>query len=136
MKILITESMDRGIDGYYSFPVVHGNVKLNDIPRNACESIVVDQCIDRIKEPEVINSLCRRLRKEGVVVITGTDILVLAQNLINKKTTIEEFSNYAQQTKSFWSVENLINTLKGYRMEIISATLQGVRYEIRARRSK
>ena len=85
MKILITESMDRGIDGYYSFPVVHGNVKLNDIPRNACESIVVDQCIDRIKEPEVINSLCRRLRKEGVVVITGTDILVLAQNLINKK---------------------------------------------------
>lgn len=136
MKILITESMDKGIDGYYSFPVVHGNVKLNDIPRNACESIVVDRCIDKIKEPEVINYLCGRLRKEGVVVITGTDILVLAQDLINKKTTIQEFSDYAQQTKSFWSVENLINTLRGYKMEIISATLQGVGYEIRAKRSK
>ena len=91
MKILITESIDRSIDCYYSFPVVHGNIKLNDIPINACESIVVDQCIDKIKEPEIINSLCSRLRKEGVVVITGTDIFVLAQNLINKKTTIKEF---------------------------------------------
>ena len=100
MRIFITEAMDKGIDGYYTLPVIHGGVKMTDIPRNACESIVVDQCIDRIKEPEMINTLCGKLRKQGLVVITGVDIFVLAQSLVDKKISIEDFLKYTHKANS------------------------------------
>ena len=136
MKILITESIDKNIDGYYVLPVIHGSLKINEIPRNACESIFVDQCVDKMKELETIKSLCGKLRKQGIIVITGVDILVLAQSLVNKQISIDDFSKYTNEAISLWSAENVIDKLRQYNMEIVSATLQGTKYEITAQRPK
>lgn len=136
MKILITENLEKTIDGYRTLTAVHGSVKLNDVPRNACESIVIDNCMDNLKEDQILEQLSNKLRKEGVITIVGTDIYVLSQNLLNKNISIDEFCNYTSNTKRMWSMEKIISIMKNLNMTIVTATLQGVRYEVRAQRNK
>ena len=136
MKILITENLEKTIDGYLTLTAVHGSVKLNDVPRNACESIVIDNCMDNLKEDQILEQLSSKLRKEGVITIVGTDIYVLSQNLLNKNISIDEFCNYTSNTKRMWSMEKIISIMKNLNMTIVTATLQGVRYEVRAQRNK
>lgn len=136
MKILITENLEKTIDGYRTLTAVHGSVKLNDVPRNACESIVIDNCMDNLKEDQILEQLSNKLRKEGVITIVGTDIYVLSQNLLNKNISIDEFCNYTSNTKRLWSMEKIISIMKNLNMTIVTATLQGVRYEVRAQRNK
>lgn len=136
MKILITENLEKTIDGYRTLTAVHGSVKLNDVPRNACESIVIDNCMDSLKEDQILEQLSSKLRKEGIITIVGTDIYVLSQNLLNKNISIDDFCNYTSNTKRMWSMEKIISIMKNLNMTIVTATLQGVRYEVRAQRNK
>jgi hypothetical protein len=136
MKILITENLSSTIEGYNVLPVVQGNLKIVDIPRNACESIIIDNCMDHLKQEDILESLAGKLRKEGVINVIGTDIYVLSQKLINKDISIDEFCSYASNTKKMWSMEKIISVLKNFNMTIVTATLQGLRYDIRAQRNK
>ena len=136
MKIIITETPSKTIDGYMILPVVHGAVKLDNVPRNACEGIVVDNCLDNIKDKTIISKLNDKIRKGGNLNIYGKDINILCQELLNKNITAEDFESYTVSKKTLWSTDRLCNELKNLGLKITNSQIKGYTYEVRASRSK
>lgn len=136
MKIIITETPSKTIDGYMILPVVHGAVKLDNVPRNACEEIVVDNCLDNIKDKTIISKLNDKIRKGGNLNIYGKDINILCQELLNKNITAEDFESYTVSKKTLWSTDRLCNELKNLGLKITNSQIKGYTYEVRASRSK
>ncbi len=136
MKIIITETPSKAIDGYMILPVVHGTIKLDSVPRNACEEIVVDNCLDNVKDKTIISKLNDRIRKGGNLNIHGKDINILCQELLNKNITAEDFESYTLNKKTLWSTDRLCNEIKNIGLKITHSQIKGYSYEVRASRSK
>lgn len=136
MKILITEKLDKTIDGFRVLPIVQSCVQLVNIPRNACEYLVLDECIDQIKDKDILKEIATKIRKDGVISVTGKDINLLCQALTTRKINEEQFSEYATKQKQLWSLDRIINELKSTGLTIISSSIQGLNYEVSATRQK
>lgn len=136
MKILITETPSKSIDGYMILPVVHGSLKLDSVPRNGCEEIVIDSCLDSVKEKTAISKLSDKMRKGGNISIYGKDINILCKELINKNISQEDFEDYVTSKKTLWSTDRLCDALRGLGLKIIHSQIKGYNYEIKASRSK
>ena len=136
MKIIITETPSKAIDGYMILPVVHGALKLDNVPRNACEEIIVDHCLDSVKDKTIISKLNDKMRKGGSMTIYGKDINILCQELLNKNIKQEDFEDYTVNKKTLWSTDRLCNEFKNLGLTITNSQIKGCTYEVRASRSK
>jgi hypothetical protein len=136
MKILITEKLDKTIDGFKVLPIVQSCVQLINIPRNACEYFVIDECIDQIKDKDILKEIYTKIRKDGVISVIGKDINLLCQALTTRTINEEQFSEYATNQKQLWSLDRIINELKLCGLTIINSSIQGLNYEVSATRQK
>lgn len=136
MKILVTEKVNKTIDGFKLLPIIQNCIQLQGVPTNGCEYFVLDECIDQIKDNNIIQQIVSKIRKDGVLSINGKDINLLCQALTTRKINEEQFSEYATNQKQLWSLDRIINELKLCGLTIINSNIQGINYEVSAIRQK
>ena len=136
MKVFITDDLNLGIDGFNTIPVVQGGVMLGNIPRNGCEFILVKNCLDKIKD-DILEELAGKMRKEGELSISGTDINSINRKFYTKEIDKKEFIEYILDKYNLYSIDEITERLQKCGLTIVSALLKGSTYDIKAiRRSK
>lgn len=135
MKILITENFDKTIDGYTTVPIIQSSLSTIGIPQNSCDHILIEHGLNAIKDIDILSELCGKIRKKGIMTIVGTEIYCMCQNLLNKRMSNIDFSNYVTAQKQLWSMERVMDEFKKHGMIIVSCQLKGISYEVSARRS-
>lgn len=134
-NIYITNNMEATLDGYDTIPLLYGNLDLKQIPANSCSNILVEEALDSTNDPQAtLFDIISKLRKNGNLFIQGIDFDSMCRQYLNKNIETKEINNYIatkNSTCSFGDVKRMINQSN---IKIISASINGVRFDIRATR--
>jgi len=134
MKVTITSDMSRKIDGYIMMPVIQSSVRIVDIPTNACEHIDIFNCLDEIKSETFLQDISNKLRKNGILSLVGVDSLAMCDSVVNEKVDKKDFVDYVKNKHYLWDIEEISSKLKIAGLQIISAKMNGMLYELKATR--
>ena len=111
MKIHIHDEKEVCIDGCMS--VTYNTLeKLNQVIDNSCEYILANNLFDHLSIENfnpVLDLLLTKMRLNGVLVVSGIDIKLLAKDIINDIASTEDISNIVYNLKS---VNTLLNVLE------------------------
>ena len=135
MKIFITDNINLGIDGFETLPVVQGSIMLGKIPRNGCEFILIKNCLDKIKD-DVLQEIVSKMRKDGELSISGHDIKSINRQFYTRQIDKKQFMDLVLDKKNLYSSDEIVNKLKELKLTIVSSTLEGTDYDIKAIRAR
>lgn len=136
MNIHISENMESKIDGYTLIPVVQNSIKLNDIPRNSCNNIIVDNVLDSLEQSDrYLQEIASKLSKGGNLMIQGVDIDSACRDYLCKNISISDFKIVLKNKRDYHSVSSVREKLEQTGdVKILSANISKGRYDIRATR--
>lgn len=107
--------------------------------------VFLDGCLDYVKRADLTNfiMLCvSKLRKNGVIHLIGTDLLVLNRMLFNGQISEEDFNKAAFGVGNHpWSFKNglsnlntIVEILQNLQLKITNLSYNGAEYNVSARR--
>ena len=134
MKLQIIEDESQKIDGFETI-LASPNLDLGNIPDNSCEVIIAKGALDKMSNPlDCLNLVCSKLRSNGSVVISGTELRCFFKNVINGITDESSASAVIGNSLSLSTVGSVKNALRSLGLFIKSSTINGAFYEITAER--
>lgn len=140
MKIHLVKSSESAIKGYT--PIIYSqSLKLNNLETlsdNQGEFILASDIIDEFPAqeiPNVIQSLIKKLRLNGTLVVGGTDIRVFCKSLINSTLTESDASAMIQAKQSMLNMQNVLNIIQQLGLKLQASRIIGTHYEITAVRN-
>jgi len=140
MKIHLVKSQDSVIKGYT--PILYStSVKLNNLESlsdNQGEFILASDLLDDFplqEIPNVIQSLLKKLRLNGTIVIGGTDIRIFCKNLVNSNLNEADASKMIQVKQSMSNIQEVIKLMQQFGLKIQASRIIGTHYEITAVRN-
>ena len=135
MNIYITKNMESTLDGYDTVPLLYGNLNLEHVPQNSCANILVEDALDSTNDPQAaLANIISKLRKAGNLSIQGTDFDTMCRQYLNKNIAPQDINNYVTEKNSVCSFGDIQRTISQHNIKIISAGLNGVKFDIRATR--
>lgn len=140
MKVHLVKNEESLIKGYK--PVYYSSsLKLNNLSTlsdNECEFILATDVFDEFKNQEivsVVDSLIKKLRINGTLVIGGTDIRIFCKSVINGLLNEAQGSEIISSKQSMTNLQDSIDLLKNFGLKIQSSKIVGTHYEITAVRN-
>ena len=140
MKIHLVKSQDSVIKGYT--PILYStSVELNNLESlsdNQGEFILASDLLDDFplqEIPNVIQSLLKKLRLNGTIVIGGTDIRIFCKNLVNSNLNEADASKMIQVKQSMSNIQEVIKLMQQFGLKIQASRIIGTHYEITAVRN-
>jgi len=135
MNIYITNNMESVLDGYDTIPLLYGNLNLTHIPQNSCYNILVEDALDSTNDPQgTLVNIVSKLRKNGNLSIQGTDFDSMCRQYLNKNIQPKELNEYIANKNSVCSFGDIQKTITQCNIKIVSAGLNGLKFDIRATR--
>jgi predicted SAM-dependent methyltransferase len=140
MKVHLTKTKESAIKGYTEILYSQAS-KLNNLATlsdNECEFILAGDVLDDFSRQEifdVIQSLAKKLRMNGTLVVGGTDIRVFCKNVINSTLSENDASEIIKSKQSMTNLQETLDLLKGIGLKIQSSRIIGTHYEITAVRN-
>ncbi len=135
MNIYITKNMESTLDGYDTIPLLYGNLNLEHIPQHSCANILVEDALDSTNDPQAtLINIISKLRKAGNLSIQGTDFDTMCRQYLNKNIASQDINTYVAEKNSICSFGDIQRTISQNNIKIISAGLNGVKFDIRATR--
>ena len=136
MKLQIIANESQKIEGFETvWSKKDAELSLDDIPDNSCELILakntVDENVDRIK---CLKSIASKVRMEGTVSVSGTDVLCLCKATICSTINTETCSSIMSNLNSIGTISDVKDGLRSMGFTIVSSSIHGVNYEITAKR--
>tara|TARA_R110000744_G_scaffold157499_3_gene273329 strand:- start:1287 stop:1793 length:507 start_codon:yes stop_codon:yes gene_type:complete len=125
-------------DGYQVIEVMNGNFNIDQFSENECVEILAPNILNLVdyqKLNGVIISLLSKLRTGGVMMVGGTDTDMVARAIINKTLDVEALNSHIYNSSAITNLTTTREFLSSIGLEILSASYNGLNYEIRARRS-
>jgi hypothetical protein len=138
MKIHITENVDQIIDGYVMMPIVYGKIDMSNIPNNSATEIVADEAIDSIPVEEIqslFGEIKSKLRLNGRLMVSGTELQVVCQDVLRGKLTTKDFNNVIFNNRGIYTVNEIAEYINSIDLKIETMLIKGNKYEIRATRT-
>ena len=136
MKIHITENVEKSIVGFSMIPVIYGKVELDIVPDNGALEIFVEN-LDQINYDHVeefLINIRNKTRKNGTVIISGTELSLLSRNVAFNKITSKDFNSLITNKKGLHKVHDIVNLLKLNGLMIQDVMIKGNIYGIKASR--
>ena len=138
MKLHVVRPEQEAI-GNYTRAIAHNNeINLSQVSDNECEVIMANDVIDSFtleKIPQLIQTLAKKMRMNGTLVIGGTDVRLLCKLVVNDQLEEAEASNIIGLIKSATSPLQIKSLLQQVGLQVISSQITGVHYELTAKRS-
>ena len=136
MKIHITENVEKSIVGFSMIPVIYGKVELDIVPDNGAVEIFVEN-LDQINYDNVeefLVNIRNKTRKNGTVIISGTELSLLSRNVAFNKITSKDFNSLITNKRGIHKVHDIVNLLKLNGLMIQDVMIKGNTYGIKASR--
>lgn len=140
MKIHLIKSQESLIKGYT--PVLYSNLlrlnNLTNISDNQCDFILASDLLDEfsIQEiPEIVQSLIKKLRINGTLVVGGTDLRVFCKNVVNSQLNELQAAEMIKSKQSMTSLQETLNLVQNLGLKIQSSQIVGNHYEVTAVRN-
>ena len=138
MKVHITENVEQAIENFNMIPVIYGKVDLTNVPDNSATDIYIEN-LDQIQHDfieEFFTKLRSKVRKNGRILISGTELSILARNVLSNNLSSQEFNNIILSGKrGLHKVNDISNLLKKVGMLIEEVSISGNSYAIKSSRS-
>lgn len=132
MKIHIHDENENCIDGCLS--VTYNELdKLNEIIDNSCEYILANKLFDNLHINNfnpILDLLIRKMRLNGILVISGLDIKLLSKDITNDIINLEDISNIVYSIKSVGTILNMLEAIEKRKLKVITSKIVGNNYEI------
>lgn len=125
-------------DGYQVLEIVNGKINIDQFSDNECVEIDATISLDFISYPDLNSfmlSLTSKVRKGGTVKLGGVDTYSLSRAITNDSISIEDINKLLYSRKSLTDINTTKEFIISLGFEIVSAHLNGINYEIKARRS-
>lgn len=138
MKIYITND-DKSIENFKTIQLKNFNEELKEVVNNSCEVIYADKVIDFIQGddiPKFTGLLLSKLRMNGRVVFTGYELGIVSRGVINETVDSNTYSKIITRLNSMSFLKNILSMLTDYGLQIDTAVIRGLEYEIAAIRNK
>ena len=139
MKIHIVREGQESIENYNKVTVSNNSVDLSDISDNECAFILAGDTLDNFSQeniPNFIQSLTKKVRMGGSLVVGGTDIRLFSKSVINGLIPENEASSIIGLVQSMTMIANTIDIIKSLEMQVESTQINGYHYEIKAKRGQ
>lgn len=136
MNVYITNK-DNEIHGFKTIKVTENQFNFDDVPKNSCENIIIEDAIEFFDNPIDFCGHCfSLLRKGGTIKIFGIDLRTACLNYVNGQIDTKNFNKLIIQNKrGALCVNDCILVIKQLGMDIDKCDLdQNAMYEIIAKR--
>ena len=138
MKIQFIKDNSEIIEGFTSILYNdHQLPNLDHIPNNSCEYILASHTLDDFfieQHDDIIQQIISKLRANGSLVISGVDINVYAQKILNQSLSLIEASQLLSDKKSMSDIKTISQKLNAHGLKISTAKIMNSIYEIRCER--
>lgn len=136
MKIYITKD-GKGIENFTLINLKNFQSEMNEVVPNSCTDIVADDIIDFVPHSmleDFLKILISKLRIGGRLIITGIELGVVSRYVIDETIDEDKYSIIISGKASIHYMGTLIDELKKMNLNIQSAQVKGIKYEISATR--
>lgn len=136
-KIAILPMGSEHPDGYQVLEIINGKINIDQFSDNECIEISAINSLDFISYPDLngfMLSLASKTRKNGTVTLGGVDTYSLSRAITNDSMSIEDINQLLYSRKSLTDINTTKEFMISLGFEIVSAYLNGINYEIKARR--
>jgi hypothetical protein len=133
MKIHITENIDKIIDGYKMVPVLYGKIDLSMVPNNAATEIIAADALDSIPSSlvtEFISSIRNKMRFGCKLILGGTELSVISNDIVNGKIPTDEFNNVIFNKRGIYKAKDIVELVNSHDLKVDSVTIKGYQYEL------
>ena len=138
MKVHIVRPGEESIGGVERVEISPAfGVDVSQYSDNEIEEIFANDLIDSIPSDQVgatINSLVRKMRLGGRMVIGGTDLRLFCKMVISGSMNEEAANKIIGKSSSMIPTNLIMNTLRQCGLNIQASYINGVHYEIEAKR--
>jgi hypothetical protein len=138
MKVQIVLTEEDKIEGFTTIELKNLGVAIEDISDNKCEFIVATKIINVLRPEQIadfINLITSKLRRGGTLVLSGIEPKVLCKMISNDLVREETLNNIVSQCSSVMPMKNCLELLSTKGLQINNASINGVEYEISAKRN-
>lgn len=133
MKIMVNhdrKNIEVDLDAY-SIDISH----IKDLESGSCEEININNSLDRLefkkRSPLLIHTI-GKLRRGGLLIISGNDLLAFASAINNNTITVDGAN--AHLYESLDTTNNILEVLRVNNVEIVSVKLDIFKYVIKGRK--
>lgn len=138
MKLYITND-NKSIENFKTVQLKNFNEEVKEIVNNSCETIYADKVIDFMQGediPKFTGLLLSKLRMNGKIVFTGYELGIVCRGVINETIDSNTYSKIITRLNSMSFLKNILSMLTDYGLQIETAVIRGLEYEIAAVRNK
>tara|TARA_B100002019_G_scaffold210438_1_gene183127 strand:+ start:9649 stop:10065 length:417 start_codon:yes stop_codon:yes gene_type:complete len=137
MKVQIVLTDEDKIEGFTAIELKDLGVAMEDISDNKCEFIVATKVMNILRPEQIedfIGLLTSKLRRGGSLVVSGIETKVLCKMIVNDIVREETLNNIVSQCNSAIPMKSCLDLLSKKGLKINNASINGVEYEISAKR--
>ena len=137
MKIHVLKENQPHIENFKRVDVSDNQIDLSEISDNECILVLANDSLNSFSIaniPSFIQSLVKKIRINGALVVGGTEIRLFCKNVTNGSINEAEASKIINDVQSMTTVYETENIIKSLGLNIESTQLNGVHYEIKAKR--
>lgn len=132
MKVQLLESFDSPgkIEGYEHIVITSFSYEI-EFPDNSIDEIVLQDCLSVISRDQIINfigSVCKKLRKNGCVIIQSIDLLSICRALVNGDIDPAQFNTYSNE-KNLYQIEEIIKAFNNFNLQSEYFSVKGINFE-------
>ena len=137
MKLQVIKPNQEPISGYETV-VLTDTLDLSHVIANSCESVFCPDICDMFPAVDLakgIEALVSKMRIGASIVLGGTDIRAFSKNVSNGLVPLLEASNIVGICRSMTTPDSIIQVFSSLGLNIESVNIDGIHYEVKARRS-
>lgn len=139
MKLNICYDDKGHIANYTNVDISDNGLNINHIVNNSCDEIIVSDTLDYIPYENINKTLfdiVQKIRLNGRLIITGTDIRCICRLTSADTISVEQFSSIIRDVKSMNTEINIKHLLASVGLKIESNLINHHKYEIIAVRKE
>tara|TARA_Y100001963_G_C6768111_1_gene443389 strand:+ start:598 stop:1017 length:420 start_codon:yes stop_codon:yes gene_type:complete len=137
MKIQVTPMHQKPIENYRQIIVSDNFINFSDLSDNECTEILAADVLDFFSFDKIafcLESLVKKLRLNGTMVIGGKDIRLFSKAILHGAINEADGSRIVNEIQSMSSLNTVRPVLEHLGLEILSTQILGIHFEIKAKR--
>ena len=138
MKVHVAQMGKEVIENYRHVVVSDNYINFMDISDNECEEILANDVLDSFsadKVGECIQTLAKKLRMGGTLVVGGKDVRLFSKAVINGLIPEHEASELVGSVNSMTSLNSFLPVFGQLGLGVLTTQISGMHFEVKATRN-